>query len=142
MQASRSAGFTVVEVLVTLIIAALFIAAISQLHIVQSRVSSSLRAFDIADSLAYNNLRTFAYGRAPSWFECVYSGGSPQTMQLLHSTDPVEGLPSPVVQQVVASAPYGCGGGGANSGYPIKVLSKVTYGPEGKEIVHATYSTY
>ena len=43
----KNAGFTVVEVLVTITIAAVFIAAINQLHITQSRVSAALRAYEI-----------------------------------------------------------------------------------------------
>jgi len=141
-QASGSSGFTLVEVLVTIIVAAIFILAFSQLHIVQSRVSTISTAYDTADLLAYNNLRTYAYGEAPNWFNCVYSGGNPQPMTLLSSTSPVSGLPSPVTQTVVATAPYGCGGSSSGIGYPIRVTSTVTYDTDSKVVVHATYSTY
>lgn len=138
----RVAGFTVVEVMVTVVIAALFIITITQLHITQSKVVSVMTSYDTADLLAYNNLRTFAYGKSPSWFECEYSGGSPLPMTLLQSSNDVQGIPSPVEQTVVATAPYGCGGSSTTIGYPIRIVSTVTYGSDDKVIVHATYSTY
>lgn len=138
----NSAGFTIVEVVVTIVISALFIATIVQLTIVQSKLSSTVSAYNTADMLAYNNLRTYAYGKSPSWFNCEYSGGNPLPNTLLSSTNPVDGLPSPVEQTVIATAPYGCGGGSSGIGYPIKVVSTVKYGSDEKVVVHATYSTY
>lgn len=135
-------GFTVVEVAITIVVAALFIIAISQLQITQSKVSAQLKSKSRADLLAYNNLRTYAYGKSPSWFNCEYSGGVPLVQTLINKNEPVEGIASPVIQTVTASAPYGCGGGSSGIGYPIKVVSKVTYGSPSKEVVHATYSTY
>ena len=135
-------GFTLIEVLVTVVIAAIFIITFSQLHIVQSRVGNIMNSYDAADMLAYNNLRTYAYGTSPNWFDCVYSGGNPQPMTVLDSTAPVEGIPSPVRQTIIATAPYGCGGGSSGIGYPIKVVSTVTYDTDSKVVVHATYSTY
>lgn len=139
---SNSSGFTLVEVLVTILIATLFIIAIVQLSVSQSKITSSVSSYSRADLLAYNNLRTYAYGKAPTWFECNYTGGNPDAVTLISSTDPVDGLPSPVTQSVVATAPYGCGGGSSGIGYPIKVVSTVTYGPSAKVVVHATYATY
>lgn len=135
-------GFTVVEVAITIVVAALFIIAISQLQITQSKVSAQLKSESMADLLAYNNLRTYAYGKSPSWFDCEYSAGSPLVRTMINKNEPVEGIASPVIQTVTASAPYGCGGGSSGIGYPIKVVSKVTYGNPSKEVVHATYSTY
>jgi Tfp pilus assembly protein PilX len=138
----RQDGFTLVEVFVTIVIATLFIIAISQLYITQVRISTSLTSYNNADILASNNLRTYAYGKAPSWFNCTYTGQTPNAMTLLTSNAAVDGIQSPVAQSVVATAPYGCGGSSAGIGYPIKVVSKVTFGKEGKTVVHATYSTY
>lgn len=138
----KQAGFTLVEVFVTIIIATLFVIAITQLYIAQSKVSQSLNSYNNADLLANNNLRTFAYGKAPTWFVCEYSGGVPLPKTVFNSTDNVTGIQSPVTQTVVATAPYGCGGSSSSIGYPIKVVSTVTYGSDGKTVVHATYSTY
>ena len=140
---SNQAGFTLVEVFVTVIIAAIFIVSISQLYIVQTKIASTMTSFTNADLLAYNNLRTYAYGKSPTWFDCIYASGSPQPMTVLNTTGAVDGLPSPVVQTVIATAPYGCGGGSSGIGYPIRVVSTVTYGgANGRTVVHATYSTY
>lgn len=138
----RQEGFTLVEILITVLVATIFIITFTQMQIIQSRVGSIMTAYDAADLLAYNNLRTFAYGRAPNWFECTYSSGNPQAKTVLSKNTPVSGLPSPVTQTVIATAPYGCGGSSAGIGYPIKVVSTVTFGPDAKAVVHATYSTY
>lgn len=139
---NSQAGFTIIELLITIMLGTLFVISIMQLHLTQAVISSDMLSRNNADLLAYNNLRTYAYGKSPSWFNCVYSGGNPQPMTLLSSTDPVEGIKSPVTQTVVATAPYGCGGGSNGIGYPIKVVSTVTYGADSKKVVHATYSTY
>lgn len=141
-QKASTAGFTIVEVFVTVIIATLFVITITQIYIFQTRLARSTIAYNNADLLAYNNLRTYAYGKSPSWFECEYSGGSPLPMTLISSTASVSGIPSPVTQTVTATAPYGCGGSSTSIGYPIRVESTVIYGSDAKKVVHATYSTY
>ena len=137
-----SKGFTLVEVVLTIAVASIFVISIAQIYTVQTRLSSVTASYNTADLLAYNNLRTYAYGKAPNWFQCVYASGSPQPMTVLSSTTPVSGIPSPVTQTVIATAPYGCGGSSTGIGYPIRIESKVTYGNDGKTVVHATYSTY
>jgi prepilin-type N-terminal cleavage/methylation domain-containing protein len=135
-------GFTLIEVIITIAIAGIFVISITQVYITQTQLSSITASYNRADLLAYNNLRTYAYGRTPSWFQCVYVSSTPQPMTLISLTSPVDGLPSPVIQTVVATAPYGCGGSSTSIGYPIKVQSSVTFGAQGKTVVHATYSTY
>lgn len=135
-------GFTVVEVLMAIVIAALFVISISQMYIFQTQLSSKSSAYASADLLAYNNLRTYSYGKAPTWFQCEYASGSPLPQTLLNASNAVDSIPSPVVQTVVATAPYGCGGGSSGIGYPIRVVSTVTYGSDGRTVVHATYSSY
>ena len=141
-QPRQQAGFTLVEMLVTITIGALFIASITQLYITQTQVSKSVTSYSTAEILSNDNLRTYAYGESPSWFDCTYVSGSPAPMVLLNSTADVSGIQSPVIQSVIATAPYGCGGSSSSIGYPIKVVSKVTYGKDAKTVVHATYSTY
>jgi len=142
MNDRHTPGFTLVEVIIAIVIASMFVVTIGQIYIVQSRLSSITAAFNNADLLAYNNLRTYSYGKAPTWFECVYASGSPQPQTLINLTNPVSNIPSPVVQTVVATAPYGCGGSSSGIGYPIRIVSTVSYGNDGKTVVHATYSTY
>lgn len=137
----RRAGFTIVEVLVTIVVTSLFVIAIAQVSTVQSRLSASYQMYNTADLLAYNNLRAWANGKAPTWFTCTYVSGNPQPMTLLSSSASVAGLNSPVSQTVVATAPYGCGGGVSTTGYPIKIVSTVSY-DGGRIVQHATYATY
>lgn len=140
----KSSGYTIVEVLVTIVVGLLFIITAIRLYIVAAQISQASSAYQKADLLAYNNLRSYAYGRAPLWFECTISGGTAEPMVLISSSDPVDGIPGPVTQTVTATAPYGCGGDGdgSSNGLPIKVESIVQYGIAGKTIAHATYASY
>jgi len=137
----RANGFTIVEVLVTIVVTTVFVLAIAQVSVIQSQLSASYQMYSTADLLAYNNLRTYANGKAPTWFTCTYASGSPLPVTLLSSSSDVNGLTSPVTQSVVATAPYGCGGGTSSNGYPIKIVSTVSYA-SGRTVQHATYATY
>lgn len=133
---SHGYGFTLVETSVTVVVAALFLIAISLIYITQSQLSGSTTAYTAADMLAYNNLRSYATGSPPIWFVC--SGSAPYA-KTYTPTGPTDGIPSPVTQKITATAPYGCGGGNS---YPIRVVSVVQYGPNGKVVTHATYASY
>jgi hypothetical protein len=135
-------GYLLVEVIVTLVAATLFLGGIFSLYTTQTQLSGSVSFFNNADRLAYNNLRIYANGRSPTWFTCTYVSGAPQSVTLVSSTSAVDGVPSPVIQSVVATAPYGCGGGSTGLGYPIRVVSSVTYGLGARKVVHATYATF
>lgn len=134
-------GFTMVEVIVTLIVAAIFIGAIFELYVTQSKMATVVSTFYVADQLAYNNLRTFAFGQPPTWFTCTKSGTTIQPVTLKNDNSAVAGLPGPVLQTVIATAPFGCGGGSTGIGYPIQVQSIVKYG-NGRVVSHATYSSF
>ena len=150
-------GFTIIEVLTTVIVAALFIIAIFQLMTIVTTLSNRANYRTIASNLAYKNLRLYANGQSPLWFNCIgdetsettppYSDGTKAgaTGQVLissSSSSTVETLPPPVTQSVVAIAPYGCGLTGL--GQPIRLQSQVTFGPSGSPttVTHATYVSY
>lgn len=133
-------GFTLIEALVSVIVAAIFILAMTELYVAQLQLSVSTAAYDQVDQLAYNNLRSYADGRKPNWFSCVYSGSPsvPQPQKLINNvTTTIPGVKGPILQSVIATAPFGCGD---NIVKPILVTSSATYG--GRTITHATYSTY
>lgn len=141
-------GFTIIEVLVTLIVAAIFITTILQVYLLQTQISTQTRAYTSADLLAYNNLRTYANGQSPTWFQCNYTGtNTSPDPQILIDPDPTKNpvtdpyIPAPATQSVVATAPYGCGGS-SRLGYPIQIVSTVTYGPDNVKVTHATFATY
>lgn len=150
-----STGFTLVELIVTIVVAGIFIAAISNMSSLIVYTATDAHRFELASNLAYNNLRIYANGQKPVWFNCVGDDGSetaPFTdgnktnaagIDILSSTADVSGLPSPVTQTVNVLAPYGCGSDSPNgSGMPIRVVSTVTYGSPAKKVIHATYVGY
>lgn len=139
---NTAAGFTLIESLVAIITAAIFITAMFSMYVSLTKLTGSTSEYNTADQLAYNNLRTYAYGFPPKWFTCTYSGSTPQPVTLVNTpTSTIGGIKGNVAQSVVATAPYGCGGGSAGMGYPIKVVSTVVYG-NNRTVAHATYVSY
>ncbi len=132
----QAEGFTIVEVIVTIVVSALFIGAIFSLYVYLTSLNKTTSEYNTADQLAYNNLRTFAYGAAPTWFEC--KADPDRVLDIPTSTVP--GIAGNVRQEVVATAVFGCGGGSNYIGYPILVTSTVEYG--GRKVSHATYASY
>ncbi len=148
----KDTGFTTVELLVTILVTASFIASISQMIGFVGSVAVDAHRQEVASNLAYNNLRRYANGDPmPTWFNCIGDVGTETTapfsdgkahptatgMVVFSSSAAVTDLPGPVAQSVRAVAPYGCGA--SASGMPIRVVSTVTYGSPQKEVVHATY---
>jgi hypothetical protein len=138
-------GFSLIEALVAVVMATIFILAMVELYVVQLNLSTSTASYEQADQLAYNNMRAYADGTKPIWFECNYTGTNttPDPWPLIvNKITQIKGIPGDVVQNVISTAPFGCGNGGGknNSGYPILVTSTVTY--NGRTVAHATYSSY
>lgn len=134
-------GFTSVELLVTILIAATFIIAMHQLYAVIERTNSDARQLSTASALAYSNLRTYQSSKMPEWFICnatsevTTTNPQPAGQILISSSGTHPQLPGTVTQEVRAYAPLGCG-----NEKPVKVVSKVGYGLPQKEVHHATYT--
>ncbi len=152
------AGFTAIELLITIIVAALFAISFYQLFIAVNQSSAAARNRATASDLAYSYLRKYASaGITPDdWspkFVCSSASGSSNTNDrsvnanatgtILASgslTPDTTGLPLPITYSVVALAIYGCAGTNLNK--PIRVESTVTFGPQNTAIKHATYVGY
>jgi hypothetical protein len=135
-QQLSSAGFSTVELLVTLFVAAAFVGAFYQLFVSTSQGSVETKRYATASALAYSNLNQFQSkpsGMAACSTSYTYkpSGFNPPI------TGSVNGLPGTVTQTVTASYPFTCG----QNDDVIKVESSVTYGPSGNQttVTHATY---
>lgn len=140
-----SPGFTIVEVVVTLVVSSLLAMTLIRIQTDVSKLSILQVQRSTASERAYNNLRRYVNDKAPTWFICSKATASapPSPMVLIDDTNiTVEGLPSPVSQKVVATAPYNCGGGVSTIGTPIRVESTVTYGPENRSVTHVSYAAY
>lgn len=147
-----SDGFTAVELLITILTAAVFTIALYQLFIVANNSSTAVKQRAIASELAYSYLRKYSgIDASPSWFTCDTASGSSNTNDLTVNAQAqgqtvasgnlsnVAGIPGTVSYVVKGVAPYGCSGG--NAGTPIKVQASVTYG-NSNTITHATLVGY
>lgn len=142
----REDGFTVVETLVTLFVAVLFLVSINLVFTTIGRATASARSRNDAGNLAYNNLRKYAYnGASTSWFSCTTTSDLQQsasaTGQVVDSgsvSSAQTTLPQPVTYKIVAIAPYGCTG--VSPKPPLLIRSSITYGPDNLTIMQASYT--
>jgi type II secretory pathway pseudopilin PulG len=150
---NQSAGFTGVEMLVTIFVAAAFALVFFQLFTTVGTVTTAARQRSQASDLAYSYLRRYASGSKPTWFTCDTSGSStantndrtinpnaPGQVIITGTTTEVSSLPNPVIYSVRAIAPYGCSG--PNAGTPLRVEATIVYGSAAASISHATYVGY
>lgn len=155
---SHENGFTAIELLVTIIVTALFAISFYQLFISVNQATSLARNRATASDIAYAKLRKYAAAEVTpaDWspaFTCSMLSGSSNTNDLsvnsnaagttlesgnLVSTD--VNLPTPITYSVVALAVYGCSGTNINK--PLRVVSTVTFGPQNTVIKHGTLVGY
>lgn len=119
----NEAGFSAVELLITLFIAAIFIATGYQLYTVVITSGAEANSQSIASGIAYENIRRYA-SQVPN--PCAPATPSPA------ATIPANTLPNPSID-VVLDCPYG---NGATVG---RVMVTVRYGTPQQEVVHAMY---
>lgn len=147
-----SEGFTAVELLVTILAAAVFTVSLYQLFIVANSSSAAVKQRAIASELAYSYLRKYSgIDASPTWFSCDTASGAANTNDMTVNADAqgqtvdsgsltnVSGIPGTVSYTVKGIAPYGCSGG--NAGTPIRIQATVTYGSS-NTVTHATLVGY
>lgn len=122
---SNQAGFSAVELLITLFIAAAFIITGYQLYSLIIKDGSDARQQAKASNIAYQTLRTYA---AQATNPCTALSPSPAP-----TIPSGSGLPNPAVT-VTFSCPYG-----ANNTAISRVEVKLTYGSPQKEVDHAIF---
>lgn len=134
-------GFTIVEVVVTLLFISIISIGILTMHTQVSILSIINRQEQKASYLAYDNMRKYVNGSPPTWFLCTNQMPGVAQQVLLDLEGYVSELPGTTKQKVVASAPYGCGNAVSSLGMPIRVESIVTYG-NGKKVAHVAYAAF
>lgn len=138
MNRQNQNGFTLIEVIVSVVIAGVvFTGLFSSLSTIFSISNGSLQR-SVANALAYDNLHRYANGSGPLWFICDTSNETSE-QTLLDTTSAVDSLPGDTTQTVTASAPYGCNNDA--KGFPIRVESTVI-ASNGIEAHHATYTSF
>jgi prepilin-type N-terminal cleavage/methylation domain-containing protein len=148
-------GFTIIEVLVTLIVVSLFLYTFFQSYLTLESQRVNVARQAIASDVAYTNLRKIT--SRPAGLTC-----DPATMDLTSgdtslenrgksgvnlfdppynypketNTETVGKLGTSSTQTLAVYAPNGC----TNFlGNPLKIVSTVTYGTNGDKVVHASY---
>ncbi len=130
-------GFSAVELLVTLFIAAAFVIAFNQLYLVITQTNAATKLQATASDIAYSNLRK--YTTKPP-FDCPNNNLTINNLapgaELSKTTISVlpSPLPVPYIQTVLAFGPRGCA-----DQDPVLIKSIVEYGSPVKKVEHATY---
>ncbi|TAH33227.1 hypothetical protein EYC58_01190 [Candidatus Saccharibacteria bacterium] len=152
---SLSDGFTVAELLVTLIVATMFIVTFYGMFISINSFNVAAKQRSLADNVAYSKIREYASPdiSPATWFTCSTQTGSNNDNDRVVNSDAAgttiasgnlttaeTGLPGPISYTVNALAIYGCAG--ANAGKPIRVRVDLTYGPKSEKITHAILAGY
>lgn len=142
-------GFTIVEILVTTIIVALFVTGFFQAYVLLESQRVNILQQAKASDIAYSNLGK--YPVKPSALTCpatsttsgatlgdssVNSATSPSLYNFIPETNIVP-LGSNTQQVIKAYAPNGCNGSDFVGGV-VKIVSTVTYGSNGK-VEHVSY---
>lgn len=132
---SPEAGFSAIELLITLFIGVAFVATGYQLYSAVVGDGGTARSRAIASNIAYENLREQAGNTTPPACSTTATTGS--------ITPPTNsGLDNPVITSSI-SAPFGCNGGGW-SGTIMLVQITVQYGPASPsprpKVTHALYA--
>jgi Tfp pilus assembly protein PilV len=136
-QYSRSAGFSAIELLVTLFVASALVLAFYQLFTVIDEGNINAKNSAIASDLASSNLSKYPSIASFASSGRTCSNTSVSAHNLVDSpTGSYQGLPGNVAQKVSVIFPKGC----TNEDL-AKIESTVTYGPSGstKTVVQATY---
>lgn len=149
----RQAGFTIPELLVTFIVAAIFITLFLEMFTSLSYSNASTEHQSLADNTTYSLLKQYAsIGNSPSdWFTCDTSTQSSNDLMVnidapgsvLQSgslTRDATGLPEPITYTVTALAIYGCAG--ANTGKPVRVQATLAYGAANTTVTYAILAGY
>lgn len=145
----KESGFTVVELLITIVVASMFAISFYQLFIAVNQASFAARNRATASDLAYGYMRRYASAGSSwkDWFTCSSSNdlsansNAPGTTLMSGSLTPsTVDLPGPVTYSVKALAIFGCSSSNANA--PIRVEAIVTYGPQNTVIKHTTLVAY
>lgn len=137
-----SAGFTLVEMLVTVVLAGVFLAFFIQMFRATSAQQSSLVRQSTANDIAKSNLSKFPTAASATGFTCdttatvsantnnlAINPNAPGTSILTTAMqEPDSGTIGTITQTVRAYSPNGCDGTHA----PVKIVSSVEYGFAGQ----------
>jgi prepilin-type N-terminal cleavage/methylation domain-containing protein len=128
---TKESGFTVVELLTTIVVAAVFVGVFYNMFVILIGVNATARNVSQASNLAYSNMRRYPTA-ASTALTCSTSSTNLLNTTSIDSDYPELGT---ITETVTASFPYGC-----TAVYDvIKLVSVVTYGTNPKKVSYATY---
>lgn len=127
MTRTVTAGFTAVEILITLVIAALLLIGSHQAYSLVISNTKESRERAIASSYGYDALKQLETSYALSPCQAQAEADFPEGII------PVDPDIQIVSSRYAVSCPYGSDG-------VTKIITKVTYGDSGEEVTHAIYA--
>ena len=137
-------GFTIVEVIVTLVVTSLFLTFFFQMYLMGESQRLVLARQSTASNIAYANLRKItikddvaAIAPCNNTTDLTVNGSAPGTAitSLITPEDTTNsGLNGTVTQTIKAYYPKGCG-----TTMPIKIEAAISYGLPQESVIHASY---
>lgn len=128
---TKEQGFTVIEMLVTVIVASIFAFMFYQLFLSSTRLNDGARRDAVASEIAYSNLKK--YPTAASVGGTANCASPAATTTLLNNTTSYPDL-GDVTETVTISWPFAC-----TSPDIVKVESQVSYKGGAKKVSYANY---
>ncbi|MDB5177092.1 MAG: hypothetical protein JWN75_760 [Candidatus Saccharibacteria bacterium] len=143
MRDNNAEGFTIVEVIVTLVVVSLFLVGFFQSFLLLESQRINVARQAKASDVAFTNLRK--YTTRPSGLTCdtsgVILGNTTQTgasSAYGFVAEPTDGLGGSPFQEVRAYPTNGCDPA-TFAANPVKIQSTVTYGTNGDKVTHASF---
>jgi prepilin-type N-terminal cleavage/methylation domain-containing protein len=131
MENKNEQGFTVIEMLVTVIVAATFAFMFYQLFIGSTKLNDSARRDAIASEIAYSNLRK--YPTADSVTGLAACTSPTPTATLLSATPTYDDI-GQVTETITASYPFAC-----DNPDVIKLESSLSYKGSANKVSYVAY---
>lgn len=148
MKMSGAEGFTVVEMVVSVVVASLFALSLITLFTTFNYFTANARQLSVADGWAYNQLQQYTSPDTPSsdWFTCssatdrsVNPSANLQIRGGNVNPSSVD-LPSPITYTVKTYAPFGCAD--PDQTEPVMVSVAITYGKTARVVTHSGYALW
>lgn len=130
MDANNERGFTVIEMLVTVVVAAIFAFMFYQLFISSTKLNDTARRDAIASEIAYSNLKKYPTAASVTGLAACATPSPTNTESVTNTYDDI----GQVTETIVSSYPFAC-----DNPDILKVESSVSYKGGANKVSYVAY---